>query len=116
MTQTTPQKRDGSTMLVRTIHPEIRAVDAAKGIFDCVASDETIDSYREIIVAAGWQFTNFSKNAPLLDSHDASTIGNLVGKVIDFHVQNGQLVERIQWAIDVPENQSAIILQPMTAN
>jgi hypothetical protein len=86
--------------LIRTIHPEVRIIDKAKGIVDYVASDETLDSYREIIRADGWRFTHFKKNAPFVDSHDYNTIGNLLGKVTDFKVDGKQLVERVQWAVD----------------
>src|SRR5882724_11029049 len=86
--------------LIRTIHPEVRVIDKAKGIVDYVASDETLDSYREIIRADGWRFTHFKKNAPFVDSHDYNTIGNLLGKVTDFKIEKKQLVERVQWAVD----------------
>ena len=91
------------TPLHRTLTPEIRVIDAAKGIVDYVASDETLDSYNEIILAAGWRFSRFSKNAPFVDSHDYDCIDSLLGKVIDFRVEGRQLIERVQWAIDVPE-------------
>jgi len=100
--------------LRRTIHPEVKVVDSAKGIVDYVASDETLDSYKEIIRAEGWRFTNFQKNAPFVDSHDYSTIKNQVGKVIDFNVDKRRLVERVQWAIDVPGNELAQLGWKMT--
>jgi hypothetical protein len=81
---------------------------------DYIASDESIDSYKEVIRAAGWRFTNFAKNAPFVDSHDYSSIGKCLGKVIDFRVEGGRLIERVQWAIDVPENQLARIGWKMT--
>jgi hypothetical protein len=90
--------------LTRTIHPEVRIVDEERGIVDYVASDETIDYYKEIIRASGWRFTNFKKNAPFVDSHDYSSIDKVLGKVIDFGIEKKRLVERVQWAIDVPEN------------
>jgi HK97 family phage major capsid protein len=93
--------------LRRVIHPETRIVDAKKGLVDYVASDETIDSFKEIIRAAGWRFTNFAKNSPFVDSHDTSTVAKLLGRVIDFRVASGQLVERVQWAVDVAENELA---------
>jgi phage portal protein BeeE len=118
-TDRSDQGRDGPanlpSTLRRLIHPEVRIVDARRGIVDYVASDETIDSYREVIRAAGWRFTHFSKNAPFVDSHDYSTIGKCLGRVIDFRVEGGQLIERVQWAIDVPENQLAQIGWKMTA-
>ena len=56
------------------------------------------------------------KNAPFVDSHDYSTFEKLVGKVIDFRVdaRKGQLVNRFQWAVDVPDNQLAQLGWKMT--
>lgn len=100
--------------LIRTIHPEIRVLDSKAGIVEYVASDETLDSYREIIRAAGWRFTNFSKNAPFVDSHDYGCLEKLLGKVTDFRVVNKQLVETVKWAIDVAENKLAQLGWKMT--
>jgi hypothetical protein len=91
----------------RAIHPEIKIIDAHKGIVDYVASDETLDSYREVVRANGWKFTHFKKNAPFVDSHDYSCIENQVGKITDFRIEGNKLVERAQWAIDVAENKLA---------
>lgn len=100
----------------RLIHPEIRVIDAKQGLVEYVASDETIDSYREIVKADGWRFNMFRKNAPFVDSHNYGTIENLLGKVVDFKVDGAkkQLVETVQWAIDVPEQELAIIGWKMT--
>jgi len=100
--------------LRRLIHPEVRIIDSRAGIVDYVASDESIDSFKEIIRASGWRFTHFTKNAPFVDSHDYSTIGKCLGKVIDFRVEGSRLIERVQWAIDVPENKLAQIGWKMT--
>ena len=90
--------------LHRTLHPEVRVLDAAKGLVEYVASDESLDSYREVIRASGWRFTNFKKNAPFVDSHNYNSIDKLVGKVVEFAVVGKKLVETVQWAIDVPGN------------
>lgn len=84
--------------LRRTLTPELRIIDAKAGTIEYVASDETLDSYREIISARGWRFTNFAKNAPFVDSHDYSCIDRQLGKVTEFRVEGRQLVERVQWA------------------
>ena len=84
--------------LRREIHPEVRIVDAAKGIVDYTASDETLDYYAEVIRVAGWRFTNFAKNSPFVDSHDYSTITKLLGQVTDFAVNGGQLIETVTYA------------------
>ena len=76
--------------LIRTLCPKIRVLDAAKGLVEYVASNETIDSYREIIRADGWRFSRFAKNAPFVDSHDYSSVDKLLGKVVDFRVEGRQ--------------------------
>lgn len=108
-----PRTRNAA-FLRRTIHPVTKILDAAKGIVEYVASDETLDSYHEIIRADGWRFTNFKKNAPFVDSHDYSTIKNLVGEVLDFKVAGGQLVETVRWAKDVAGNTLAKLGWDMT--
>lgn len=91
----------------REIHPEVKIIDAAKGLVDYVASDETLDAYQEIVAAKGWRFNNFSKNAPFVDSHNYSGIASLLGRVVDFEVIGGKLIERVQWAKDIPDSLAA---------
>lgn len=100
--------------LIRSIHPEVRIIDAKAGVVDYVASDETLDCYREIIAARGWRFTHFVKNAPFVDSHDYSCIDRQLGMVTDFRVQGSQLIERVQWARDIEENKLAQLGWKMT--
>lgn len=102
--------------LIRTLHPEIKVLDAKNGTVEYIASDESLDSYREIIRADGWRFTRFEKNSPFVDSHDYSTVEKLLGKVIDFKVAGGRLIETVQWAIDVAENKLAQLGWKMCAN
>jgi hypothetical protein len=90
--------------LRRTIHPEVRVLDEKAGTVEYVASDETVDSYREVIRADGWRFDRFEKNAPFVDSHNYDSIACLLGKVVDFKVAGRKLVETVQWAKDVAEN------------
>ena len=99
--------------LTRTIAPEVRIISKT-GLVDYVASDESLDSYREIIRASGWRFNLFQKNSPFVDSHDYSSIKSLVGKVVDFSVTAGKLVERVQWAVDVADNALAQLGWKMT--
>ncbi len=94
-------------MIRRTIHPETRILSSREGTVEYVASDETVDSYREIIRADGWRFDDFERNAPFVDSHNYESIEHVLGRVIDFRVQGRRLVETVKWAIDVPENNLA---------
>jgi hypothetical protein len=100
--------------LRRIIHPEVKVLDAKQGLAEYTASDETVDSYREVIRASGWRFSMFKKNAPFVDSHDYSTIKNLLGQVVDFKVVGKTLVETVQWAKDVAENELARVGWKMT--
>jgi hypothetical protein len=101
-------------ILRRMIHPETKVIDAKKGIVEYIASDESLDSYREVIRANGWRFNRFEKNAPFVDSHDYSTIEKLVGQVVDFAVVGKKLVETVQWAVDVADNKLAQLGWAMT--
>ena len=85
---------------------EIRVLSKTDGLVEYIASDETIDSYREIVRADGWRFDLFKKNSPFVDTHDYSTIGKLLGNVVDWRVdkQKRQLVETVKWAKDVEKN------------
>ncbi|MFZ4774624.1 MAG: hypothetical protein ACOYM3_04630 [Terrimicrobiaceae bacterium] len=94
--------------LTRTLHTETKILDESKGLIEYIASDETLDHYREIIRADGWRFDFFSKNAPFLDSHSGGTIGCLLGKVVDFRIENRRLVETVQWAIEDGEDSQLI--------
>jgi hypothetical protein len=75
-----------------------RVMDETAGLVKFIASDETLDCYQEIVRANGWQFTYFQKNAPFVDSHDYSTIKNLLGQVVDWQVENNQLVETVRYS------------------
>lgn len=103
-----------SDKLIRTLHPEVRIIDAANGICDYIASNETLDCYQEVVAASGWRFTRFAKNAPFVDSHNYWSIDRLLGKVISAQVQGKNLVERVQWAKDVEENKLAALGWKMT--
>ena len=100
--------------LRRQIHPEVRILDEERGLARYIASDESIDSYREVVRAKGWRFDLFKKNSPFVDSHNYETIENLVGKVTAFHVEGSKLIVEVQWAIDAPDNRLARLGWQMT--
>lgn len=96
------------------LNTEVKILDASKGLCEYVASDATLDHYREIVDPAGWRFTDFQSNAPFCDSHDTYSIDKLVGKVVKANVENDQLIETVQWAKDVPQNGLAQLGWAMT--
>jgi hypothetical protein len=111
-----PHVGDLGTERRRLIHPEVKVIDKEKGIVDFIASDESIDSYGEIVRAKGWRFNRFGKNAPFVDSHNYSSVKNMLGKVIDWKISKGQLIERVQYAIEDPEHTIAQIAWKLTIN
>jgi len=100
--------------LRRTLHPETRVLDSRRGLVEYIASDETVDSYREVIRASGWRFNHFAKSSPFVDSHDYATIERQIGKVLDFRIVGKRLVETVQWAKDVAANKLAQLGWAMT--
>jgi hypothetical protein len=87
-------------MQIRGLNVEVKVIDEEKGIVDYIASDESVDSHREIVLAKGWRFNRFAKNAPFVDSHNYSSLERLLGKVVEWRISKGQLIERVQWAVD----------------
>lgn len=75
-----------------------RVLDDKAGTVEFVASDATLDCYAEIVVASGWRFTHFAKNAPFVDSHDYSSITKLLGQVTDWRVEKGRLIETVRYS------------------
>lgn len=102
--------------LHRTLTPKTRVLDEARGLVEYIASDETLDSYREIIRAAGWMFDErFKSNPVFVDSHSYWGIRDVLGRVVEWKVKGSQLIEVVQWAIDVEENALARLGFAMTA-
>ena len=90
-----------SGMLRREINPQIKVLDAQKGIVEYVASNQTLDCHNEIVRADGWRFNRLKKNGPFVDSHNYGSIANTLGKILDFTLTAGNLVETVQWAVDI---------------
>src|SRR6266498_2643492 len=77
---------------------EARVLSEKTGEVEYIASDETVDSYKEIIRVDGWKFDIFQRNSPFVDTHDYSSIGKLLGNVIDWRVdrRKRQLIETVR--------------------
>jgi hypothetical protein len=86
----------------RTLSTETNVLDEKLGLVEYMASDATIDSAREVVMADGWEFGKFQKNSPFVDSHDYSSIEKLIGKITDWRVEKKQLILTAQWAKDIP--------------
>lgn len=87
-----------SNPLRRALNVTAKVISEQEGTVEFVASDETLDCYREIVRVGGWRFTHFAKNAPFVDSHDYSSITKLLGQVTDWRIEKGQLVEVVKYS------------------
>ena len=85
--------------LRRSLPTVTRILDETKGLVEYVASDATLDSYREIILPTAWDLSRFEKNAPFVNSHRYDTIEDLLGRVVASRVENGQLIQTVEWAV-----------------
>lgn len=108
------KSNDHNITLHRSLACETRVISEADGLVEYIASDESLDSYSEVISAKGWRFTRFQKNAPFVDSHDYWSIDKLLGKVESARVEGRSLIERVRWAKDVEENHLARLGWKMT--
>lgn len=93
----------------KNLNVEARIISDADGLVDYVASSAALDSYCESILPSGWRFDMFRANAPFVDSHNTWSIEAMLGKVVGARVEDGKLIERVQWAKDIPEHKLATI-------
>ncbi|HYD66188.1 phage major capsid protein [Azospirillum sp.] len=68
---------------------------ASDGGLEFVLSDETVDRYGDIIMAAGWVLTNFKKNPIALFGHSN---GFPIGTWTDVRVEGNKLVAKLKLA------------------
>ncbi len=89
-------------LLRRVVTPEVKILSSKDRTVEYVVSDASLDSYREVVMPSGARFDLFKKNAPFVDSHNYESIDRLLGKVLDWRVEdNARVVETVQWAADV---------------
>ena len=93
---------DGRKGLRAAITCEVRQPKEDEPVLDFIASDESVDRYNEVIEAAGWQLDNYRRNPVVINSHDYSTIFNILGRSDDVSVQDGKLRNRVRFALDNP--------------
>src|SRR5665213_2857508 len=84
-----------------------RNIDKAAGTADFVASSAALDSYGEVVSPSGGDLSRFEKNSVVIDSHDSSSINNVLGKVSDIRIENGEMIFTVKFAVDVEENDLA---------
>lgn len=105
-----------NTTIQREFHPAIKVLNAKQGLVEYVASDESVDSGREVILASGWSFDRLSKNPIFVNSHNYWGVEQALGRVEAWRVdrEKRQLIEVVRWAIDVEQNALAQLGFAMT--
>ncbi len=106
-------RREKESTIMKTLHrtltPVTKVLDEKQGLVEYIASDESVDSDREIVRSRGWRFDHMKGQMPLMNSHRHDGIEHQLGKVVEYEVRNEKLYEVAQWAIDVPENKTALL-------
>lgn len=92
------QKKD--LPLFRMMHPKATVPGDVSGpVIDFRSSDETLDRYNEIIVAAGWRLDNYRRNPVVQDAHRYGSVVNTIGKSVITEVRDGHLFQRVEFAV-----------------
>lgn len=85
-------------MLRKFFNTEIKSIDEKARTVEVVFSTEDEDRDGEIVVQAGWDFEDYSKNPVVLWGHNPSEPP--VGKTLDVRTEGMQSIAKIQMADD----------------
>lgn len=95
---------DGEETLHRNLSDiVVRSIDEKAGTVEFIASTGAIDRYQEIVDPEGWELKNFGKNGPILANH-TNEVQSIIGRGVKAWVENGKLIVKVKFAIDVEEN------------
>lgn len=67
--------------VAKVVHKAAELSKVGEGEYEFVASDETPDRYGDVILASGWNLTNYKKNPIVLFGHDACNPVGIASKV-----------------------------------
>src|SRR4051812_44610841 len=81
--------------LVETTQGAVTETETGERFLDVVASDESTDRYGDVIVAAGWNLSNFQRNPVALWAHDH---GAPIGTVENIRIDGRRLLGRMHFA------------------
>jgi HK97 family phage prohead protease len=64
-------KKTSDAIMLKSMDTEVTQPDAEKRILSFVISNETVDSYNDVIKADGWDLSRYEKNPVVLWAHDS---------------------------------------------
>ncbi len=91
-------------MIVECREPSVESqagTEAIKNTLDFIASDSTLDRYKETIDASGWKLDNYRKNPVFQNAHKYGDVLFTLGKSLLTEVRSGALFQRIAFATDI---------------
>lgn len=90
-------KSDAESVQLRCCSHEAKAVSGKERTLRFVFSDESVDSYGDIIKQDGWDLSRYTKNPVILWAHNG-TDNPPIGRASNVHVSNGMLIGDIEFA------------------
>ena len=92
--------------MIKYFRAEIKSIDEEKYEALVKMSDQTIDSYNEIVDASGWKkhLGRFKKHPVLLSSHNYRTLRNQIGTTLKIFVKDEALWAQLKY-FDIPIHQ-----------
>ena len=100
-TSETSVLRGSETALRREIVPTIEPVAGPAAVIDFTSSDQSLDRYNEVIVAAGWRLDNYRKNPVVQNAHQYGDILFTIGRATITEIRGDRLYQRIEFATDI---------------
>jgi HK97 family phage prohead protease len=67
-----------------------------------IATDESVDRYREVIRLDGWELKNYRANPVVLDSHNYWSIASILGRSTEVTIEKGRMTNRVKFAVENP--------------
>jgi len=105
------QLHNGTKGLRAELPVEIKVDANDSDILHMRASDETLDRYQEVIVAAGWRLDNYRKNPVIQNSHQYGDIIFTIGQALNTWVSGKDLLQT--WKFASQENPFAKIARDL---
>lgn len=89
----------GNEIIRRVIRSEIKSIDEKEFTVDVTMSDETVDRYKEVILASAWKkrLSNYKNHPILLSSHNYHGLMNQIGEAPKIGIKDGALVAKFKY-------------------
>lgn len=101
-------------ILRRVVRSEIKNINEKDYTIDVTMSDQTVDRYKEVILASAWKkrLGSYKAHPVLLSSHEYRGLRNQIGEAIKISVKDGKLATTLKYYVSEgnPESDWAWVL------